>query len=113
MEKITQEQPTDLKFKCSFFGAIRGRNKSGELIGLVSHVYAHRNDFSHKDFECSFYGSISKDEMKSKNVAFEDPEIWKLGDVDEIFNKRDEIIRQYQAENRDIHYFEVMETKGC
>ncbi len=112
MEKITKEQPADLNFKCCFFGAIRGKKESGELVGLVSEVYTHRNDFSHKDFECSFYGSLPKDGSLD-NVSLDDPEVWKLGKQDETFERREEIIAQYQNENRAIEYFEVGEGGPC
>ncbi|MEL7001557.1 MAG: hypothetical protein AAFN93_02350 [Bacteroidota bacterium] len=113
MEKITQGQSADLQFKCCFFGAIRGENGDGKEVGLISHVYSHRNDFSHKDFECSFYGSISKDDSKSKSVSFNDPEVWKMSTTDEIFKRREEIIEQYQIEGRDIVYCEIEEIHPC
>ena len=109
MEKIAPDQTVDLDFKCCFFGAIRGKNKNGEPIGIVSHVYAHRNNFSHKDFECSFYASVLKESGGTKDISFDDPEVWKLGQTTETFNRREDIIKQYENESRSIEYCSVEE----
>lgn len=113
MEKISQEQPTDLNFKCCFFGAIRGKRKNGELIGLISHAYTHRNDFSHKDFECSFYGSMPYNIDQPRDVDFDDPEVWKLSTPNDIFGRREDIIDQYKKENRVIEFVDIEVNAPC
>lgn len=109
MEKINLKEPVNIDFKCCFFGAIRGEKKDGKLVGLISHAYLHRNSFSHKDFECSFYESLPASDVDTSAVSFNDPEVWKLSQPEEVFKKREEIIGQYKKENRHIEYVDVLE----
>ncbi|MEO1049524.1 MAG: hypothetical protein AAFX87_02820 [Bacteroidota bacterium] len=113
MEKISADKTVDTKFKCCYFGAMRGTGKDGKPVAIVSDVYVDDHNFSHKNFECSFYDSIVNDRASFSDINFDDPEIWKLSEPGQSFEKREKIIDQLVAEKREILHCEVKENLNC
>lgn len=110
MEKIESLQQNVSEFTCCFFGAVRGTNQSGQLVGILTDVYSESPEMSHKTFECQILSGLNS--LKNEGIEFSDPEVWRLDNKDLAFSKKEYIFQIYESEQREIRRLNV-ETGEC